>query len=163
MIRNREAVSWSSLATSRVRKGGPFMRMLASVLAIVILSSGTGIGANAVAEGEQWLKWSDETKLEYASAYVQGFDSGVFQACKQAEKMWQPKSTELPGKKCRQQMPGHTKKIEYYVSTITDYYHSYPEDQYVTIGTLIDGLSDARNLTIQQMHRYYGSSPKKAQ
>jgi hypothetical protein len=139
------------------------MRSLASILIIVILSSGTSIAANAIAEGEQWLKWSDETKLEYVSAYVVGFDSGVFQACKQAEKMWQSTSTDLPGKKCRQEMPGHTKQIEYYVSTITDFYHSYPEDRYVTIRTLLDGLSDARNLTIQQMHQYYGPSSKKPQ
>jgi hypothetical protein len=137
------------------------MRFLASVLVIIMLSSVMGIAANGVAEGEQWLKWSDETKLGYVSAYVVGFDSGVSQACKQAEKMWRPKSTALPGRECRQQTPGHSKQLEHYVSTITDYYHSYPEDRYVTIRTLLDGLSDARNLTIQQMHQYYGPSSKK--
>jgi len=138
------------------------MRSLARVLVIVLLSSVMGIAANDVAEGEQWLKWSDETKFGYVSAYVVGFDSGVFQACKEAERMWRPKSTDLPGRECRQQVPGHSKKLEYYVSTITDYYHSYPEDRYVTIHTLLDGLSDARNLTIEQMHQYYGRSSTKA-
>ena len=139
------------------------MKSLASVLIIVIFSSVTSFAANAVAEGEQWLKWSDETKLVYVSAYIIGFDNGVFQACKQAEKMWQPKSTELPGRKCRQQIPGHTKQLEYYVSVVTDYYHSYPNDRYVTVRTLLDGLSDARNLTIQQIHQYYGPSSTKPQ
>lgn len=139
------------------------MRSLACALVIVIVSSMTSNGANGVAEGEQWLKWSDETKLEYVSAYVVGFDSGVFHACEQAEKMWQQKSTELAATKCRQQVPGHSQQLESYVSAITHYYHSYPDDRYVTIRTLLDGLSDARNLTIQQMHHYYGPSSTKQQ
>ena len=135
------------------------MRSLSGIMVVIILSSGIGVAANDIAEGEQWLKWSDQTKLEYVSAYIAGFDSGAFQACKQAEKMWQPKSDELPGKKCRQQIPNHSKQMEYYVSTITSYYHSYPEDRHVTIGRLLDGLGDGGNLSIKRMHQYYGASP----
>ncbi len=40
---------------------------------------------------------------------------------------------------------------------ITDYYRSYPSDRYVPIFKVLEGLSDARNLTIQRMHEYYGT------
>src|SRR6266481_8035283 len=85
MTRNREIGVAIQVWQHRGLEMESHMRLLAGVLVFVILCSGTGIAANAVAEGEQWLKWSDETKLEYVSAYIVGFDSGVFRACKRRE------------------------------------------------------------------------------
>ncbi len=56
--------------------------------------------------------------------------------------------------------PKHSRNLEDYAETITEYYHSYPSDRQVRVFRLIEGLSDARHLTLQKMHEYYGSPRK---
>ena len=69
----------------------------------------------------------------------------------------------MPGEKCIPEHPAYSKNLEKYVGMITEFYHTYPGDKAVPIFKLLDGMSDQRNLTLKQMHEYYGSSVRKSQ
>lgn len=107
------------------------------------------------AEGDEWLKWNGDTRLVYVGAYAAGFDRGFVDGCRTAGEL-EPRSraTGLPGEECIAKEPGYPKTLEEYVDAVTKFYDSYPTDRYVPIRRVLDGLSDARNLTIQQIHQY---------
>ncbi len=125
--------------------------------------SSKGSLAPASTEGGRWLKWNGETKLQYVEAYSLGFQRGFYQACKVAVKTMSAaaKSQESAFDECHRQVQRHSRYMEEYVQSITDYYSSYPDDLNVDISELLEGLSDSQHLTIQQMHEYYGPSAKK--
>jgi hypothetical protein len=123
-----------------------------------VLFSAARVPIRGTGEGNDWLKWNEETRLIYVSAYVIGFDHGFTQGCKTAEETNSVvRSTGLPGDKCIAREPKHPQKLENYVQQITKYYESYPADRFVPIRTLIDSLSDTKNLTLQQIHQYNGA------
>jgi len=133
----------------------------ACVLLILVVAPVTCMSVAGIAEGEEWLKWNDGTRLIYVSAYLAGFDRGFTQGCKMAEEVRPiPRSTGLPGENCMAREPGYPKNLEDYVELVTEYYRSYPTDRYVRIRTVLDSLSGARDLTIQQIHAYNGPGLK---
>jgi hypothetical protein len=127
-------------------------------LALTVDSSSTN-ASKGIAEGEEWLKWNAESRLLYVSAYLTGYDRGFSEGCKMAEEVDSSiKSTGLPGEKCISREPSHSKNLETYVDLITEFYTTYPKDRYVTIRTVLNGLSDARHLSLQQIHLYSGQT-----
>src|SRR5208283_5251477 len=113
-------------------------------------------------EGEEWLKWNADTRLLYVSAYLTGYDRGFAEGCKMAEEVGMSKPMGLPGEKCISREPGHSKNLEEYVDMVTKYYTVYPRDRYVTIRTVLEGLSDTRRLSLQQIHQYSGETDQVA-
>ena len=131
-----------------------------SFLLALMLSAGSSLaGEPSIALGEQWLKWSDETRFVYVLAYLGGRAHGFVDGCKVGQKMYLTrKMTGLPGESCIRSAPEYSKHLEEYSEIISNYYRSYPEDRNVPVFVVLDGLTDARHLTIQQMHDYYGKS-----
>ena len=135
--------------------------LLVGVLLALVFNSGGSLGANAIAEGDQWLKWGGETRLEYVSAYLRGNARGFRDGCEAGQEAYSGGNLAgLPGEKCLPKLPKYSNNMEEYVRTITDYYRSYPTDRFVPIFKVLEGLSDSRKLTIQRMHDYYGPKLK---
>jgi len=142
------------------------MARLATILSCILLTeilfAPGSMPIRGTGEGNDWLKWSEETRLIYVSAYVVGFDHGFTQGCKMAEETSSvTRSTGLPGEKCIAREPRHPQKLEIYVHQITEYYRTYPSDRFVPIRTLLDSFSDARNFSLQQIHEYSGTGTDK--
>jgi hypothetical protein len=134
-------------------------KSLLVVFLAIVLSSGRSLGANAIVEGDDWLKWNDETKLEYVSAYLSGYGRGFRDGCETGQRLYfAGKPKDLPGEKCLPEAASPSKYLENYAAMITAFYRTYPEDKRVPIHTLLDGMSDQKNLTQKQMHEYYGSN-----
>lgn len=133
--------------------------MLLSLTAALVLSfAGSAAGAG-LENGDDWLRWTDETRSEYVSGYLWGLDHGFRDGCVAGEKTYSTgRLRGLPGEKCIPKQPVYSKKLEDYVGGITAYYHAYPTDTCVPLTQVIEGLSDARKLTVQQMHQYFPSS-----
>lgn len=110
------------------------------------------------------MKWSDETRLAYVSAYLWGYGRGFRDGCEAGERIYSAgRSRGLPGEKCIPEHPAYSKNLENYAGVITEFYRTYPDDKGVPIFKLLDGMSDQKSLTLKQMHEYYGSSARKSQ
>ena len=128
----------------------------------MVLSSGRSLGANSLKEGDDWLKWSDETRLIYVSAYVSGHARGFRDGCEAGQRIYSVgKSKGLPGEKCIPESPTYSKYLESYVGMITEFYRTYSSDNGVPIWRLLDDMSDKRNLTLKQIHEYNGANARK--
>jgi hypothetical protein len=135
-------------------------RLLLVLLLAIAVNPGSSLGATPTAEGEAWLKWSDETRLAYVSAYFSGHARGFRDGCEDAERIHAGGKLKGP---CTAEPPVYSKMLEDYAGMVTEFYRSYPTDRSVPIYQLLDGMSDKRNLTIQQMHEYFGGSAKRPQ
>jgi hypothetical protein len=138
-------------------------KLFVSALLTLFLCCGNSFAADARSEGEQWLKWSDETRSAYVAGYLWGFGQGFSQGCTIGQETYSVKPTGLPGEKCVAKIPSELKNPEQYAEIITNYYRSYPSDRNVAVRRLLDGLQRKPDLTIEQMHEYYPSSAKKMQ
>jgi len=142
---------------------GHHVRLLGVVL-ILIFVAGTTAAANPFEDGEVWQKWSNETRMVYVSGYLWGNGRGFRNGCEAGEKTYSSgKLHGLPGEKCIPKHPNYSRSMKDYADGITDYYAAYPADRYVPIFKVLEGLTDARKLTVPQMHEYFPASSKKPQ
>jgi hypothetical protein len=135
-------------------------KLLLSVALVLFLCCKTSSAPDTSSEGEQWLRWSDETRLAYVTGYVLGFGKGFHRGCQIGEETYSDKLSGLPGERCLAKIPNESKSPEEYAEIITNYYRLYPADRYVSLLRLLDGLQRMPDLTIQKMHEYYPSSAK---
>lgn len=135
-------------------------RVLLVLLLAVAVKPERSLSATPIAEGEAWLKWSDETRVAYVSAYFWGHARGFRDGCEAAERISAGGKLKRP---CTAEPPVYSKILEDYAGMVTEFYRSYSTDRSVPIFQLLDGMSDKRNLTIQQMHEYFGDSAKRSQ
>ena len=132
------------------------------VVSLLMLLSGRILAASSIVEGDDWLRWNEETRSAYVSAYTWGFERGFRDGCEAGQRVYavgKPKG--LPGEKCLPKAPTYSKYLESYAAMITEFYRTHPDDKRIPIRSLLEGMSDQRNLTQEQMHEYYGSDPKK--
>ena len=142
------------------------VRLLLSVgLVLVLVLHGRRIvAANSFENGDDWLRWSNETRTVYVSAYLWGRARGFRDGCETGQKTYSTgKLRGLPGEKCIPKRPTYSRNMEDYVGGVTDYFSAYPAARYVSIFKVLEGLSDAQKLTVTQMHEYYGSSSRRPQ
>jgi hypothetical protein len=135
------------------------------ISALVSLAcGGQCFGWNPVPSGDEWSTWSDDTRIGYISTYMLGYARGFRDACETGQEIYSnEKPTRAPRDKCFDKAYKYSKNIEDYAAAITEYYHAYPSDRKVPVFELLEGLSDARNLSPQKMHQYYGSPEKRSQ
>jgi len=139
-------------------------RVLLGILLVSMLAAGRASAANPVEDGDAWLKWNNETRMVYVSAYIWGNARGFRDGCVAGEKAYSiGKLRGLPGEKCTPKYANYSRKLKAYADGVTDYYAAYTADRYVPIFNVLEGLSDARKLTVQQMHEYFPASSKKPQ
>jgi hypothetical protein len=133
---------------------------LFSVL-LVIAFLQTASASSVLQAGEDWLKWNEDARVNYVSAYLWGHARGFRDGCTIGQKIYSASAPGgLPGEKCIGKAPQYSKKLEDYAATITEFYTSYAEDKHVPVFMLLDGMSDARNLSIRKMHDDYGAATR---
>ncbi|MBZ5613038.1 MAG: hypothetical protein LAO23_03435 [Acidobacteriia bacterium] len=133
--------------------------LLFAVVLVLIFDAGSAVAAGLLETGDNWLKWTDETKTEYVSGYLWGFGRGFRDGCEAGERTYSTgKLRGLPGEECIPKRTAYSRNLEDYVGGITAYYRAYPTDTCVPVSYVLEGLSDARKLTLQQMHQYFPSS-----
>lgn len=127
---------------------------------LVVMASLQSASASSVLQaGEDWLKWNEQSRVNYVSAYLWGHARGFRDGCQTGQQIYSvSESKGLPGEKCIGKQPQYSKKLEDYAAAITKFYNSYPQDKRVPVVKLLDGMSDRRNLSFQQMHDYYGTA-----
>src|SRR5215475_14239233 len=149
----------SRVLRRRIRQmegGSMSRRRLFLVFSLAVALGCEALAGNPFETGDIWMRWNDEAKLQYISAYLLGNSRGFRDGCEMGQKLYSADKAGLPGEKCTGKFVKYSKSMEEYVKLITDYYSAYPNDRSVPIFKLIEGLSDARNLAIQKMHAYYG-------
>jgi hypothetical protein len=140
------------------------VNLFLAVVLVLVFGPGRTVAANPLENGDDWLKWNNETRMVYVSGYLWGHARGFRDGCEAGEKTYSTgKSSGLPGERCIPKQPNYSRNLEDYVGGITDYYGAYPTDRYVPIFKVLDGLSDAQKLTIQQMHEQFPASSRKPQ
>jgi len=140
------------------------LRLLLTVVLVLVFGTGGVLAAGPLETGDNWSQWSKETRTAYVSGYLWGLARGFRDGCEAGQKTYSiGKSRGLPGEKCILKHPNYSRNLEDYVDGITNYYGVYPADDYVPIFKVLEGLSDARKLTVAQMHEYYSSNTRKPQ
>ena len=130
----------------------------------VLTYCGQCFGATALPAGDDWSNWSDDTRIGYISTYILGYARGFRDGCETGQGIYSKgEPTRTPREKCFDKAYRYSKNLEDYAELITEYYRTYPSDRKVPVFKLVEGLSDNRNLTLQKMHRYYGSDEKGTQ
>ena len=120
-------------------------RVLVSVLAGLAFVSTTTPAGDTLDAGRDWLKWGNQTRLAYVSAYLHGQGRGFRDGCILAQGLYSAgEPSGLPGETCVARAPSYSRNLEDYVAKITEYYRSYPGDRNVPIFEVLEGLSDAR-------------------
>ena len=135
-----------------------------ALLIVLIAASVTptmGFAADAFEAGDDWLKWSNDAKLAYLSAYLHGQGRGFRDGCVVGEKLYSAKASGVPGEQCIAKVPRYSKSLDAYAAAITEYYRLYTSDENVPIFKILEGLSDASALTLKQMHEYFPSSVRR--
>lgn len=132
---------------------------------LIMTASFLAASASTVLQsGEDWLKWNDETKINYVSAYLWGHARGYRDGCTTGQHIYSGSPSKgLPGEKCIGKQPQYSKKLEGYAAAITEFYVCYPNDKQVPVFQLLDGMSDSHNLSIRQMHEQYGPAARRQQ
>ena len=138
------------------------LRLLAAVVLVLVFDTGGVLAAGPSETGDNWIRWSNETRTAYVSGYLWGRARGFRDGCEAGQKAYSTgKSRGLPGEKCIPKHPNYSRNLEDYVGSISNYYSAYPTDGYVPIFRVLEGLSDTQKLTIAQMHEYYSSNTRK--
>jgi hypothetical protein len=130
--------------------------------ALVFLVWGQCFGSTPFPGGDDWSAWSNDTRISYISTYMFGYARGFRDACETGQEIYSnDKLPRAPRDKCFERAYKYSKNLEDYAEKITAYYREFPNDRKVPVFKLIEGLSDSRNLTLQKMHEYYGSSQER--
>lgn len=135
-------------------------------LALLLVSRNV-CALNTLPTGQEWRTWGEETRLLYVSAYLSGYWNGFNGGCTTGQRLYSAGKAKdisgLPGEKCIPKALTYSQPLETYVSAISSYYTSFPGDKNVPVYKLLEGLSDQRRLTIQQMHSYFPSGIRKSE
>ncbi len=117
----------------------------------------TASASRGRAEGEEWLRWAEDVRIEYVSSYLAAFSHGFHFACKaMQDAATTSKSGEPPMEVCMRNLPRYSKTLDLYAARITQFYRRYPSDRFATVQEIMDYMSDSRDLNVQQIHEDLG-------
>jgi len=123
----------------------------------LIFVAGSAFAARGHAEGDDWLQWNNDVRMQYLSSYLGAFSHGFHSACKAMQGAeTTSKSGEPPMKICMRNLPTYGKTLDLYAGEITQFYQQYPSDRFATVQEIMDYLSDSRGLNVQQIHEDLG-------
>ena len=129
------------------------------IVALVALTLVIGISyaSRGRAEGEEWLQWSDDVRVQYLSNYLAAFSHGFHTACETMQEAGTThKPKEAPIEVCMSNLPRYSKTLDLYADEITQFYRQYSSDRFATVQEIMDCLSDSRGLSLQQIHEDLG-------
>jgi len=120
-------------------------------------------------EGKIWLQWGESQRKGFVLGYVWGIDRGFHNGCSAlAQSSSTPDSIDHskgpdpldnPLQHCMEKLPTFSKEGSYYVTRITKFYETYPQDQDLPLRQLFAQLEDSsNNKTLEQIHSWYHTS-----
>jgi len=129
--------------------------ILALCLSLCSYVTQTVSAAQICCEGEEWLKWSAETKTAYLAALLFGTDRGFGDGCFEGlQASSSPNEIdERALRACLSKRPRFGKDIAVYVHRVTGFYQAYPKDRALTVQQVFREFSDDRDRTAKQVHQ----------
>jgi hypothetical protein len=132
------------------------------------------VGANSAGHksfGEQWLSWSAAEQYNFVVAYTQGYETGMFNACRAVNDLSKDddlKDAEhdamvhtFPYERCRSAVGEYTKvkfdptrepDVSAYTNTITEFYSKHTEYRNIPYLYLMELLNDKEHKTAEQIY-----------
>jgi hypothetical protein len=128
-----------------------------TICLLLFILSGSHTSAQARnRDGDRWLSWNSDSRLGFVWGYTTGLSRGFGEGCEAYSRVvptGKPHSLrDDPFGKCIGKGFGFSQPPAFYEKQITGFYTSFTEDQDVPLEQVIKWLSDAENLTLQQMH-----------
>jgi hypothetical protein len=117
-------------------------------------------------EGKLWLQWDESQRKGFVWGYIWGLDRGYHNGCDSLyaaspslvtiDPSKGPDPLKNPLQECMLKLPVFSKPIAYYVTQITNFYGTYPQDQDLPLRQLFAQLADSSsNKTLEQIHSWY--------
>ena len=122
--------------------------------------------------GKQWLAWDSHDRDDFVSAYIDGYEFGVDDACDVTDRLLDFKPGHiyehakdeivLPSGVCRQGSPHYSKArfvsngdadISAYTAVLTKFYVAHPEYQEIPFEYLMQYLTDEQNKTADDLYK----------
>jgi hypothetical protein len=144
------------MKTLAIRKSH-FRAFLLIILGIVVMWSLPVKAAQDGSEGEEWMKWDNNTRRVYVRAYVQGSMNGFNRGCDDGVSSAQPNAQGEAVLRfmtaCLSRSPISQRDSMKMVDQITDFYTRYPAQRFLDISDVLLGLH--AGLTRDQIHEHY--------
>lgn len=129
-------------------------------LLVCVLSLGAAVFERIPEEpgrGEEWLRWSKETRELLIYAYVVGYQEGSIDSCAIADELFAPGKMyqdpkEFPMARCMLKMKQYSRPIDFYTGTITRFYKRFPDDRKFPARSVLRKLYDGADTTLQNLH-----------
>src|SRR4029077_14359154 len=117
-------------------------------------------------EGKMWTQWDESQRKGFVWGYIWGLERGYHNGCKELssalpspvtiDPLNGPDPLKNPLLECMLKTPVFSKGFEYYVTQITTFYETYPQDRDLPLRQLFAQLADSSsNKTLEQIHSWY--------
>lgn len=130
---------------------------LAAVVLLLFLCCPALHAVRNGSEGEDWLKWTPETRAVYIQGYFTGFWEGLGTGCHQGASVLTSGPSYLRAvKKCNESYPRPNVDPITFAPLVTSFYEAYPRLRSVDIrDVLYEGVM---GLSIAQIHEHFMKS-----
>jgi|SRR5947209_9883301 len=100
-------------------------------------------------QGETWLSWGADARLQFVRGLLVGYLYGGRQACSLATSQYDLTTSRKLSRECEQNVHHFRQGPEYYADFVTNFYLSYPDDRDIPMRMLIE-FADEKN--VEQIH-----------
>jgi hypothetical protein len=111
-------------------------------------------------EGQEWLSWDAGTRATYVRAYIHGLQEGYSKGCEAGIAAAQPRlkydDAVRIHQDCWSRFPISTQDSDKFISSITRFYSTYPNQRFLYISDVLDALHAGRS--VEQIHEHFPQS-----
>ena len=131
------------------------------ITAFLLVMTSRAQGPQPRGEGDEWLKWGNNTRKIYVRAYAQGLEVGFLRGCDQAVGGAKPRPRAAVAlenlDECASHVPSDRDAMKM-VSAVTTFYTKYPDQRSLDISDILLGLYAGSSLN--QIHEdFAGGRP----
>jgi hypothetical protein len=133
---------------------------LVFIVVLIFIATSTCRANWICCEGDEWLKWSAQTRSVYIRAYASGNIQGYARGCSEGlvastPQMTGPYSMEA-SKRCSEKAMITDRDSSHFADQITKFYQDFPQQRFLRISDILIGLYARK--TLEEIHN---SFPKK--
>lgn len=127
---------------------------LVTVLASPALNNTAPQGTD---EGTKWMGWGMETKTILVDEYTAGYIDGSTHTCGVASGLLVPttkysRSQDMPNVRCMHTVRKFSKRADYYVFVLDEFYTKYPQDRHIPARFVLRRLYDGNDISIERLN-----------